>query len=94
MGGIKGLTAGPGAALQHVLQRVRDLPDPLVQVGGGVLEQRPGEGPEGCMVVGWEKSIPTTSCLTTAPGREGGQKYPPQRDGGAGSGLHQCGFLL
>lgn len=51
-GEVCGLTAGPGTALHHFLQRVRDLPDPLVQVGGGVFEQRPGEGPEGCVAVG------------------------------------------
>lgn len=88
----RALTAGPLVALQHLLQRVRDPPDPLVQVGGRVLEQRPRGRSRDSVVLGCQESIPTGR----VPSPEDGQKHSSRYVRGTGSsfGLHQRGFLL
>lgn len=71
------LTTGPLVALQHLLHRVRDHPDPLVQVGGRVLEQRPGEGQEEGMLGAGRASPPA---MSPVPSPDGDQKRSSQSD--------------
>lgn len=92
--GEKGLPQGPGllcsiSSSESVIRRILSY-----RLGGEFLSSVLGKDQRGGVAVGWEKSIPTTLCLATALVCEGGQKYPSQCDRGAGSGLHQCGFLL